>query len=239
MKEWSDAEGQPFTGEVQIQPVQNKNKLSRPTNKMYFFTLALGIWLLPRTDTLQCYECLPDIFGNCTQTTKQCPSDSYQCAATRFMIYLGEFQLVDAPAKKCAAVQDCLNGSINFGVAKIVSKSQCCDGNYCNTAQVPEPSSFSANGRRCFSCEGTECGRTLNCEKNEDFCIKSTMNDNGQKRTMKGCASSLMCSAQSVAAIKQKMGAEMSCCQGDYCNSADATRAGLLLMVPLMSLVVF
>ncbi|XP_037533158.1 urokinase plasminogen activator surface receptor-like [Nematolebias whitei] len=156
------------------------------------------------------------------------------------MMFAGDFKLVSVQSKKCASAQECVDGSINLGVLKIVTSSQCCNTSYCNAKDIPEPTSFTENGRRCLSCEGLECGRTLNCAKNEDYCIKSTMKKDGQKLTMKGCASKLMCQDKYIADAQVSTGAEISCCQGDYCNSARSISAELLLLfVPLVTLILF
>ncbi|XP_017295167.1 urokinase plasminogen activator surface receptor-like [Kryptolebias marmoratus] len=211
---------------------------------MFFVTLILGVWLLPKANSLECHECLPGVYGNCNATTTKtttCASENNLCAATRFTMFLGSFKLVDVKTKKCALAQECVQGSINFGVGRIVTNTMCCNRSRCNDQDVPEATSLSENGRRCLSCEGRECGRTLNCEKNEDYCIKSTMTKDEQKLTMKGCASKLLCLNNTIAEIKQLTGAEISCCHGDYCNSASSISAELLLLLllPLLSLILF
>ena len=142
-----------------------------------------------------------------------------------------------------------------------------------------DASKSSPNGKKCFTCEGETCTKTLNCEGTEDHCIKTTckwlassseqqiipllrgmlsdsnikhrslldnivfilsVNVGGRKMTVKGCASEMICSASSAAQMTGAIGAELSCCQGDFCNSASSTSAGLMLMaVPLFSLVFF
>lgn len=58
-----------------------------------------------------------------------------------------------------------------------------------------------------------------------------------QKTTMKGCASKLMCTSASNPQIQGFIGGDISCCQGNYCNSASSTSAGLLVLVtPVVSL---
>ncbi|GLD54280.1 urokinase plasminogen activator surface receptor-like isoform X1 [Lates japonicus] len=171
--------------------------------------------------TLKCYECIPGLSGFCTDTAKQCPSQDYQCGAVKVTTYTGGSKESDISMKNCALAQECVEGSINFGVTRTTSKS-------------------SPNGKKCFTCDGQKCTATLNCEGNEDYCISTTVSVGGGKTTVKGCASKMMCVNTQTAQMTAAIGAEMSCCQGDYCNSASSTSAGLLLLVaPLISLVVF
>ncbi|XP_072250640.1 urokinase plasminogen activator surface receptor-like isoform X2 [Leuresthes tenuis] len=206
---------------------------------MHLFSLVLGIWLLPKVDTLKCYECLLGVSGNC-KDSKECPSKDHQCSSLRILSYSGGSKLADLEAKTCALVQECVEGSVNFGAAKTLITSQCCNSELCNIQSAPDASKFSPNGKKCFTCEGETCTKTLNCEGTEDHCIKTTLNVGGRKMTVKGCASKMICSASSAAQMTGAIGAELSCCQGDFCNSASSTSAGLLLMaVPLISLVFF
>lgn len=62
----------------------------------------------------------------------------------------------------------------------------------------------------------------------------------GKLKITKGCASRQMCLVTENAQIKAAIGGEMTCCQGDFCNGASSTSAGLLLLVtPLVSLLMF
>ncbi|XP_047454695.1 urokinase plasminogen activator surface receptor-like [Mugil cephalus] len=205
---------------------------------MYLLTLVLGIVLLPEAFTLRCYECTPGVTGTCTETTTQCPSEKNQCAALRVMSYAGGSKLADITGKSCAVSEECGEHSLNFGVSRTVVASKCCSSDLCNTQRVPEPSKTNPNGRKCFTCDGQTCTKTLNCEGNEDHCISATVSTGGQKVTVKGCASKVICTNKELAQIMGLTGVDMSCCQGDYCNSASSTSAGLMLLVaPLISLV--
>nr|XP_020444520.1 urokinase plasminogen activator surface receptor-like [Monopterus albus] len=104
---------------------------------------------------------------------------------------------------------------------------------------VIDPGTSSANGKKCFACDGQNCNTLLNCQDNEDHCIKTTVAVGGEKVTMKGCASTSICSNPQISQVSGVIGAEVSCCQGDYCNSASSTRAGLLLVTPLIHSVLF
>ncbi|XP_013885323.1 ly6/PLAUR domain-containing protein 8 [Austrofundulus limnaeus] len=210
---------------------------------MFFFPLIVGIWNLQKVHTLQCLECTPDTFGSCTETTKECPSQYHQCASARLVMFLEGTKFPGIDAKSCALAEVCVDGSFNFGATKGVYKTKCCSGELCNNYTVSDSDS-TPNGKKCFSCVGQDCNRTLNCEGNEDHCIKATMNVGGNSQTMKGCASELVCSDKLSTVLNQFKGLELNsgieCCQGDYCNSAIKTSASLpLLLVPLSYVVWF
>uniref|UniRef100_A0A669D7D8 Snake toxin/toxin-like domain-containing protein n=1 Tax=Oreochromis niloticus TaxID=8128 RepID=A0A669D7D8_ORENI len=109
----------------------------------------------------------------------------------------------------------------------------------------------SPNGKKCFLCDEIDCTRTLTCNGNEEYCISTSVNVAGQNITAKGCASKLICSNMQPAQMKEFINGEISCCQGDLCNSdtttshlssttAGTTADGLLLFVtPPISLVLF
>uniref|UniRef100_A0A8C6VTY1 UPAR/Ly6 domain-containing protein n=2 Tax=Nothobranchius furzeri TaxID=105023 RepID=A0A8C6VTY1_NOTFU len=183
--------------------------------------------------SLKCYECTSGSNGTCPAAPKDCPSQVQQCGITTITTFTGGSKDQVITAKKCSAATECVGGSVNFGSAKTVILSQCCTLDLCNT-KVSEPKLI-PNGNKCYSCEGQECTRTLNCEGEEDHCIKARVTVDGQSKIMKGCASKTMC-LQSSAQFKQYVGPESICCQGDYCNSASRSTAGLLLwLVSLMS----
>ncbi|KAM4736594.1 urokinase plasminogen activator surface receptor-like [Anableps anableps] len=207
---------------------------------MHFIALFVGIWLLPKANTLKCYECVPKTSGTCTDIAKECPSQQNQCAAVTFVTYTGGSKDREIKAKQCFLERDCVGGSVNFGSAKTVIVSQCCTSELCNTKDVSEPKSI-PNGKKCYSCEGEQCTRTLNCEGDQDYCIKSRMNIDGKIQTLKGCASKMMCPENPSEFFQSFIETgSSSCCQGDYCNSASSASTGLLLLfVSLMFLVLF
>ncbi|CAB1427693.1 unnamed protein product [Pleuronectes platessa] len=198
--------------------------------------LIFGIVLLPKASTLKCYQCTPDASGSCVDKEKECPSNGFQCGALRVSSYAGASKLSDISMKMCAMAEQCVEGSLNFGVSRTVVTSKCCNSELCNSQPAPEPGKSTPNGKKCFRCDGQTCSGTLNCEGNEDHCISTTVDLGGEKMTMKGCASKVMCSDSQIAQLPGGIGVGLSCCQGNYCNSAISTRAGLLLLVaPLVT----
>ncbi|XP_056236506.1 urokinase plasminogen activator surface receptor-like [Seriola aureovittata] len=199
--------------------------------------LIFGIVLLPKAYTLKCYEC---VSGSCINQEKVCPSQGQQCGALRFLSYAGNLKVSDINVKICALAEQCVEGSLNFGINRTIITSKCCTSDLCNTQPAPDASISIPNGRKCFKCDGQQCNATLMCKGNEDHCISTTVTFGGEKMIVKGCASSQMCASKQTAQITGSIGAEIDCCQGDYCNSASGTSAGLLLLVaPLISLVMF
>ncbi|MED6258273.1 hypothetical protein ATANTOWER_005101 [Ataeniobius toweri] len=139
---------------------------------MHFVTLVIGIWLLPKVNTLNCYECVPGTSETCTDTAKECPSPDNLCAAMTLVTYTGGSKDKEIKAKMCALARDCVEGSASFGSDKTVIVSECCTSELCNSQYVSEPKSI-PNGKKCYSCEGQQCTKTLNCEGDQDYCIKS------------------------------------------------------------------
>ncbi|KAK2844399.1 hypothetical protein Q5P01_011058 [Channa striata] len=153
--------------------------------------------------------------------------------------YISDTKLSDISGKTCSPAEECITASINFGVARTTINNRCCTGDLCNTQPAPDLPTFSPNGKKCFTCSDQKCTSTLNCEGNEDYCVSATVATGNEKVVVKGCASKAVCSNTPSAQMMGAVGGEISCCQGDYCNSASSTRAGLLLLLaPLISLVV-
>ncbi|XP_023188144.1 urokinase plasminogen activator surface receptor-like [Xiphophorus maculatus] len=200
---------------------------------MFLFTLVL--LFLPEADTLKCYECLSSSPGICTGKTTECPSQDYRCSAVTTEVAIKDGVVVPiVNFKGCMMPELCVENSVNYGTYKVVKNSVCCNGDLCN-AQIPEYKS-TPNGKKCFTCEGENCMKTLKCEGNENYCVTATRAQyEGKNVTLKGCASKLICSNQRASRVNQFSTEQLSCCQGDYCNSASrAFTYLLLLLVPLL-----
>nr|XP_015195583.1 PREDICTED: xenoxin-2-like [Lepisosteus oculatus] len=92
------------------------------------------------------------------------------------------------------------------------------------------------NGLECFTCEGQDCTKTLQCVGAEDRCIKTTVKFRFYKFVMKGCVSKNACVAQGSEQLPKYLGEGFSCCQGNLCNSAKRVAQNIfLLLLPLAS----
>uniref|UniRef100_A0A3B5QR19 Urokinase plasminogen activator surface receptor-like n=1 Tax=Xiphophorus maculatus TaxID=8083 RepID=A0A3B5QR19_XIPMA len=187
---------------------------------MFLFTLVLVVLFLPEADTLTC-ECVPGPYVNCSKETTKCPSQYDRCLVATEVKVKGGANVTERNYKGCITSDLCLNYSINVGAYRIVQSSKCCSEDLCN-AQInytkPEYNS-TTNGKKCFSCDGENCTKTLNCAGDENYCVKVT----GKSLTLKGCASELACLDKAASLVNEFTGSNISCCQGDYCNSASNT----------------
>ncbi|XP_068180630.1 urokinase plasminogen activator surface receptor-like isoform X2 [Antennarius striatus] len=150
--------------------------------------------------------------------------------------YIFGEKVADFNIRSCVGAEHCNEGTVNFGIIKTTITSKCCTSNLCNVQPVPEPNSTVPNGKKCYYCNGQTCTETQNCEGNEDLCISATVSIGGENMIVKGCASSQMCSNVNIGNIKPTTVGQISCCQGNFCNSASSTSSSLLLLVvPLVS----
>ncbi|KAM4601232.1 uncharacterized protein ACJ7VT_021024 [Polymixia lowei] len=198
---------------------------------MHLLVVILGSVLLSKAYTLNCHECIPG--GTCSQ--KECSLG--HCGVTRILVYAGDTKLSDMNMKTCLPADQCIGGSVNFGISRTVFNTTCCSTELCNsqTAAVT-PASASANGKRCYGCVDNSCS-VLNCVGNEDHCISATVQVGDQKMKLGGCASGNICTGVSAAGA---IGSGMSCCEGDLCNGARTIGFSVLLLVaPVVSVSLF
>ncbi|CAI5692174.1 unnamed protein product [Oreochromis niloticus] len=188
---------------------------------MHILVLVVGTVLLPTGCALKCYEWISAMPENMTEK-KDCPSNT-QCGSLRFIYYGGGEALTDGRIKKCALAEECGDASLNLGNTQAVFTSKCCVSDLCNTQDPPVGKIPSPNGKKCFQCVENDCTKTLNCGGNEDYCISVAVNAGRQNVTVKGCASKLICSNTQYAEIFGIIRPEISCCQGDLCNSGKTT----------------
>ncbi|XP_076876995.1 urokinase plasminogen activator surface receptor-like [Brachyhypopomus gauderio] len=145
----------------------------------------------------------------------------------------GGAPLVDLQLKSCAAPAECINGSLNLGLVRTVLGTKCCKTDLCNSQTVsalPEP----PNGKRCYTCDGHTCSRTLKCEGDENLCISASANVGGMEVALKGCATKSFCDG--ISSVQQTISmTKMSCCVGNLCNSGNMVNLRFFLMLgPLL-----
>uniref|UniRef100_A0A672HY22 UPAR/Ly6 domain-containing protein n=1 Tax=Salarias fasciatus TaxID=181472 RepID=A0A672HY22_SALFA len=191
---------------------------------MYLFSLILWIVFLPGVCSLKCHECASGLDEACK--TQEC-SPGYLCAAMRITADSGDHKISEFNIKSCSPREQCIQGSVNYGPIRTVLTTKCCSTDFCNNQLAADTNHSNPNGKKCFSCDGEQCTETLNCLGNEDHCISAT----GLMGTMKGCASMQMCSAFNIPGVPHPNGLDFKCCQGDFCNNARDTSAGVLLLV--------
>ncbi|KAI4904706.1 hypothetical protein NFI96_025770 [Prochilodus magdalenae] len=175
---------------------------------------------------LQCYQCIPGLTGTCTDTQISCPD---QCGSATIFTSAGGQQHVIS-VKDCAAAPECISGSLNLGVSKTTINTKCCSTDLCNSQTLPALSG-SPNGRRCYTCVGNDCTKTVNCEGIEDRCItvhgKTCLHINTlcspgghqQQVSIKGCAAAPECFSGSMNLGLSKTTINTKCCSTNLCNS--------------------
>ncbi|XP_035615964.2 urokinase plasminogen activator surface receptor-like [Oncorhynchus keta] len=203
--------------------------------KMYLIVPILVSLILPKAYSLKCFECTPGESGACTDKETDCPT---QCGNTRITSYMGGTTLSDVNLKSCSVPAQCLTASVNFGMMRTMIASTCCNTDLCNSKSIPESTKTTPNGKKCFTCTGTDCTSALSCEGDEDRCISTIVNMGGEKMTMKGCASKSICVGDMSGALGPTMGIDMKCCEGNLCNNAQSIGLSLLLLVTSMVSVV-
>lgn len=122
--------------------------------------------------TLNCYKCVPGVSGTCTVEEKNCPTARYQCGSMRIVSYastddfvalsfvflnkwftrvsLREFAvfvsggaiLTQINMKSCFLPEECMEGSVNFGMSRYVIPIKCCNANLCNIQHAPGNTRF-------------------------------------------------------------------------------------------------
>nr|XP_055035414.1 urokinase plasminogen activator surface receptor-like [Misgurnus anguillicaudatus] len=171
--------------------------------------------------SLKCYEC-KGVMGFCESKETTCPSNETTCASVTMTV--GGDTSFNVQAKACDVVKNCVNGSVNFGLAKTGVSMQCCNTDLCNSKDVPDYNSNRPNGKQCYYCDGKSCLKKLNCLGTEDFCITAKL---ASSQTVKGCVSKTICDGGSQATQDV---VDFSCCQGYLCNSAMSITKNLLFL---------
>ncbi|XP_073727616.1 urokinase plasminogen activator surface receptor-like [Misgurnus anguillicaudatus] len=173
--------------------------------------------------SLKCYEC-SGVTSSCVGVETTCPSNSTTCTSVTVTQSFG-LATVSGAGKGCNAPQNCVNGSLNFGISRTALSMDCCNTDLCNGRDVTDYSSTTPNGKQCYYCNGITCSNKLNCSGTEDYCIKAQVTS---VTALKGCASKSMCNV-TTQVTQGYVG--ISCCQGNLCNGAKSITQHLLFVL--------
>ncbi|XP_072552241.1 urokinase plasminogen activator surface receptor-like [Salminus brasiliensis] len=200
-------------------------------------TPILICMLFPAVLTLKCYQCIPGLSGQCTDTQKDCPG---QCASINTATYFAGIKQ-ERHSKSCAVdAEQCITGSLNLGAVRTTVNSKCCGTDLCNKQKTPALPKKSLNGKQCYTCDDNICARTVSCEGDEDHCISGTANAGGVKMTVKGCASKSYCVSPASTILATGITGGVSCCEGNLCNEAEGVKLSLVIILgPLLSSILF
>ncbi|XP_056587855.1 urokinase plasminogen activator surface receptor-like [Triplophysa dalaica] len=175
--------------------------------------------------SLQCNECT-NTTGPCVGEAKTCSVLLTACASATVVKPNGT-NVVTTQVKSCNSPLNCVNGSVNFGIERATISMKCCNTNLCNTQDVPDSNTIIHNGKQCYYCDANNCSNKLKCLGTEDYCIKAKANNDSLPATVKGCVSKSLCD---ITSLVPEGYVDISCCQGDLCNSAKSINLNLLLL---------
>ncbi|KAM3614070.1 uncharacterized protein V6R79_009563 [Siganus canaliculatus] len=205
---------------------------------MHFLILIFGVVLLPEANTLKCHGCRPDASNKCTDSEIYCAA-GHVCASKRIISFAGTSKLADIEMKTCVLPEQCVESSINYGFSRNIITFRCCNTDLCNTQRAPDHTNDTVNDKQCYHCDKIRCSDIIHCKGNENHCFSKTV-PTGDPNILKGCATAQMCSERRSTQMNEATGGELTCCEGNLCNSAGSSRFSLLLLLsPLISLVTF
>ncbi|XP_073727615.1 urokinase plasminogen activator surface receptor-like [Misgurnus anguillicaudatus] len=173
--------------------------------------------------SLKCYQCSNDT-GSCAGVETTCNATNAICSSTTTSTF-GNITST-TQSKDCDLIQNCGNGSFNFGDIRLKILTQCCNTDLCNSKDVTDYISNSPNGKQCYYCDWKSCLNKLNCLGNEDYCLTTTSNIT-DKPVTKGCITKSICDSASQGTQGFK---DFTCCQGNLCNSAKSITQNLLFV---------
>nr|XP_055039190.1 ly6/PLAUR domain-containing protein 5-like [Misgurnus anguillicaudatus] len=157
---------------------------------------------------LICYNCTE---LNCTQTcdsTDKCGSTFKYNSTTNQM----------TTSRGC--ISSACNLNISYGTVRI--NVQCCDADKCNNQKAPGQSNN--NNNTCYTCNGTDCSKILDCKDDETHCFSGT--DLSKNITYKGCVSDC-----EVPKTWWSNYTTTKCCPGNLCNDAQSLTLSLVLLL--------
>ncbi|XP_056591295.1 phospholipase A2 inhibitor gamma subunit B-like [Triplophysa dalaica] len=190
-----------------------------------YISVILIIVFCSKALTLSCYNCTASSLAECLNTSLKINCD-YKCGS----VDMYENSVNILTNRTCMSPGSCVNSSLNLGEVKLAVNPQCCSTDLCNSQDAPGMlPNQSYNGKRCYTCNVTDCKKILDCEGDENQCI-SFSNDT---IAYKGCASS--CDTSNFYTYIETSIHSVQCCTGDLCNDAhDITQSLELLLAPLL-----
>ncbi|KAI1886293.1 hypothetical protein AGOR_G00212510 [Albula goreensis] len=192
--------------------------------------LGLACALFSRAFSLQCCTA-PE---PCNPQT--CLESQDMCASLAVGISTGGSSS-DLQLRSCLESDLCLDGSFNNGMARVTVSAECCDSDSCNTEPATPLADNSPNGRQCFTCEGDLCNKTLDCQGPEDRCFSASLSGNNQTQMEKGCVSKSICdNAENPVLESLPISLNLTCCKGNFCNSAPRVGQSSFLLLFLLML---
>ncbi|XP_028300754.1 protein psiR-like isoform X3 [Gouania willdenowi] len=173
---------------------------------------------------LQCLNCTD---STCSTIESVTCSTETMCITASILDSSSEFTVL----KGCASPSLCSSTgpktfSVDLGRSGRLISADCCETDNCNSQTLPSPTlTSSPNGIRCLFCSDDDrCDVILNCQGEEDICIKGNAK-NGT--AVQGCVSAGLCQAASIKGelpFYEDLGELTSgttCCDTDLCNDAE------------------
>ncbi|KAI7795140.1 urokinase plasminogen activator surface receptor-like [Triplophysa rosa] len=192
-----------------------------------YISVILIIVFCSKALTLSCYNYTA--LYNCTASS-QAGCSTINCDSKCGLVGIYNNGKKVFTNRTCVSPGSCVNSSFNLGVVKLAFNAQCCGADLCNNQDLPETlQKQSYNGKRCYTCNVTDCSKILDCEGDENQCISVSYVWINNTITYKGCASS--CDTSNILTSMYRV----QCCTGDLCNDAqDTTQSLVLLLAPLL-----
>ncbi|KAL2100990.1 hypothetical protein ACEWY4_002751 [Coilia grayii] len=192
----------------------------------------------------KCFECSGKTWDSCKGSEHTCRvSEKCLAADSEFSQVLarldGKREYQKKVGRRCADASLCEKDmSVNFRLARWRIKTNC------DTNATLGNEKVSKGSLKCYGCISipSECTKTVECSETETMCIKASEVVGGNLVVSKGCATETMCRLRRE--ISDVTGpvvvGDVSCCQGDFCNSSDILKSIssacllLLSMLPWM-----
>ncbi|XP_036448319.1 urokinase plasminogen activator surface receptor-like [Colossoma macropomum] len=191
--------------------------------KMKVTLVLIGVFLSEAL-ALTCLQCSVTTNGPC-QSTQNCLG---MCGMSA--LYTQD-DLISYSAQ-CTPKEKCVSGNMSTAVTNYTISTGCCDSDNC----IPNPTvqSRPPSGKQCYSCSNSNknCSTTVKCSEGQDRCIRTKVVLGNSSMTVSGCASKSFCDKTPflLSSVLRTNFTEITCCQGNLCNSAGDVKMSLLTM---------